>query len=148
MNFAIGVDGGGTWTRAVVVDQDGHELGRGETEGAVVTIHEPIAAAEAVRQAVDRALVNTNLSTPGDILWAGLSGAGNEEARTAIEDALVKSHVAEKTVESTDVEVAFHDAFGGGPGIMLVAGTGSIAWARRPDGTVVRVGGWGQHIGD
>ena len=62
MNFAIGVDGGGTWTRAVVVDQDGHELGRGETEGAVVPIHEPIAAAEAVRQAVDRALVNTNLT--------------------------------------------------------------------------------------
>lgn len=148
MNFAIGVDGGGTWTRAVVVDQDGHELGRGETEGAVVTTHEPEAAAEAVRQAVDRALVNTNLSAPGDILWAGLSGAGNDEARTAIEDALVKSHVAEKIVVSTDVEVAFHDAFGFGPGIMLVAGTGSIAWARRPDGTVVRVGGWGQHIGD
>lgn len=148
MNFAIGVDGGGTWTRAVVVDQDGHELGRGETEGAVVTTHEPEAAAEAVRQAVDRALVNTSLSAPGDILWAGLSGAGNDEARTAIEDALVKSHVAEKIVVSTDVEVAFHDAFGFGPGIMLVAGTGSIAWARRPDGTVVRVGGWGQHIGD
>ena len=148
MNFAIGVDGGGTWTRAVVVDQDGHELGRGETEGAVVTTYEPEAAAEAVRQAVDRALVNTSLSAPGDILWAGLSGAGNDEARTAIEDALVKSHVAEKIVVSTDVEVAFHDAFGFGPGIMLVAGTGSIAWARRPDGTVVRVGGWGQHIGD
>ncbi|GIS80782.1 MAG: hypothetical protein CM1200mP14_23480 [Gammaproteobacteria bacterium] len=31
---------------------------------------------------------------------------------------------------------------------MLVAGTGSIAWARRSDGTEVRVGGWGQHIGD
>ena len=92
--------------------------------------------------------MNTSLSAPGDILWAGLSGAGNDEARTAIEDALVKSHVAEKIVVSTDVEVAFHDAFGFGPGIMLVAGTGSIAWAHRPDGTVVRVGGWGQHIGD
>jgi len=32
VNFAIGVDGGGTWTRAVVVGQDGQELGRGETE--------------------------------------------------------------------------------------------------------------------
>ena len=41
MNFAIGVDGGGTWTRAVVVDQDGQELGRGETEGAVVEAHDP-----------------------------------------------------------------------------------------------------------
>ena len=131
MNFAIGVDGGGTWTRAVVVDQDGQELGRGETEGAVVEAHDPTSSVEAVRRAVDRALMNSSLSTPADILLAGLSGAGNDVAHTAIEDALVKSHLAERIIVSTDVEVAFHDAFGFGPGIMLVAGTGSIAWARR-----------------
>jgi len=148
VNFAIGVDGGGTWTRAVVVDQDGQELGRGETEGAVVEAHDPTSSVEAVRRAVDRALMNSSLSTPADILLAGLSGAGNDVAHTAIEDALVKSQLAERIIVSTDVEVAFHDAFGFGPGIMLVAGTGSIAWARRSDGTEVRVGGWGQHIGD
>ena len=92
--------------------------------------------------------MNSSLSTPADILLAGLSGAGNDVAHTAIEDALVKSQLAERIIVSTDVEVAFHDAFGFGPGIMLVAGTGSIAWARRSDGTEVRVGGWGQHIGD
>ena len=148
MNFAIGVDGGGTWTRAVVVNKDGYELGRGEATGAVVTTHEPEAAAAAVCHAVDLAFANASLSAPGDILWAGLAGAGHDEARRAIEDALGKTGVAESVVVGTDVEVAFHDAFDSGPGIMLVAGTGSIAWARRLDGTEVSVGGWGQHMGD
>ena len=148
MNFAIGVDGGGTWTRVVVVDQDGCELGRGETEGAVVTAHQPVAAAQAIQHAIDSALLNAGLSTPGNVLCAGMSGAGNDESHNAIEDALVKLQVADRIIVSTDVEVAFHNAFGFGPGIMLVAGTGSIAWARRSDHTEVRIGGWGQHIGD
>ncbi|GIT52358.1 MAG: hypothetical protein Ct9H300mP15_25710 [Gemmatimonadota bacterium] len=55
--LAIGVDGGGTWTRAVVVDQDGREIwGRGETEGAVVEAHDPTSSVEAVRRAVDQRL--------------------------------------------------------------------------------------------
>jgi N-acetylglucosamine kinase-like BadF-type ATPase len=148
MNFTIGVDGGGTWTRVVVVDQDGCELGRGETEGAVVTAHQPVAAAQAIQHAINSALVNTGLSTPGNVLWAGMSGAGSDESHNAIKDALVKLRVAERIIVNTDVEVAFHDAFGFGPGIMLVAGTGSIAWARQSDHTEVRIGGWGQHIGD
>ena len=148
MNLAIGVDGGGTRTRAVVVDADGRELARGEARGAVVTAHEPEAAANAVWEAVERALASAGLRGPADVLWAGLSGAGREDSRHAIEDALAKTRVAGQIIVGTDVEAAFHDAFGSGPGIMIIAGTGSIAWARRLDGTMVRVGGWGQHIGD
>jgi glucosamine kinase len=48
----------------------------------------------------------------------------------------------------TDVRVAFQDAFGDGPGILLLAGTGSIAWGRAEDGREGRVGGLGHHIGD
>ena len=48
----------------------------------------------------------------------------------------------------TDVIAAFHDAFGDGPGVLLIAGTGSIAWGRAEDGREGRVGGWGHHIGD
>lgn len=48
----------------------------------------------------------------------------------------------------TDVEVAFHDSFQTGPGVLLVAGTGSIGWCRLPSGREIRVGGWGALAGD
>ena len=56
--------------------------------------------------------------------------------------------LAERVHVGTDVQAAFHDAFGEGPGILLMAGTGSIAWGRAEDGRVARVGGWGWLLGD
>jgi glucosamine kinase len=48
----------------------------------------------------------------------------------------------------SDAEAALEDAFGDGPGILLIAGTGSIAWGRSPAGTLQRCGGWGPNLGD
>lgn len=56
--------------------------------------------------------------------------------------------VASEAHVVSDVEVAAYDAFGDGAGVLLVAGTGSIAWGRGPDGRRERVGGWGSRIGD
>jgi N-acetylglucosamine kinase-like BadF-type ATPase len=47
-----------------------------------------------------------------------------------------------------DVDAAQLGAFGGGPGILILAGTGSMAWARDKAGKSHRVGGWGETIGD
>ena len=47
-----------------------------------------------------------------------------------------------------DATVALDDAFGDGPGVLLIAGTGSVAFGRSPDGTFARCGGWGPIVGD
>lgn len=47
-----------------------------------------------------------------------------------------------------DVEIAFEDAFGLGPGVIVIAGTGSIAYGRNSQGEAMRVGGWGSAISD
>lgn len=148
MTVFVGVDGGGTHTRAVVVDAQGRELGRAQRRGAVVRVHAPQVAARAVRDAVRAAAKRADVTLPATALWAGLAGAGTEEAREAVGRALEASELAEHVVIGTDVEAAFHDAFGDGPGILLIAGTGSIAWARGVSGNVVRVGGWGDRLGD
>jgi len=148
MTFVIGVDGGGTHARAVLVDAGGRELARGEAAGAVVRAAAPAAAAKAVGEAVRMAAARAGVDLPGAVLWAGLAGAGSPEARLGVEEELKDAGIADRVVVGTDVEAAFHDAFGVGAGILLIAGTGSIAWARTPTGAVVRVGGWGERLGD
>lgn len=148
MKVFAGVDGGGTRTRAVIVDETGRELGRADHEGAVVTAHEPEHAARAVSRAVFRAARRADVELPVRVLWAGLAGAGGESARAAVTLALQEAGLAERLVVGTDVEAAFEDAFSERPGLLLIAGTGSIAWARDERGAVHRVGGWGHQLGD
>lgn len=148
MSVFVGVDGGGTRTRAVIVDEAGRELARAEEEGAVVTAQEPEEAAAAVGRAVREAAERADVSLPAAALWAGLAGAGATAARAAVTKELRRLDLATRMVVGTDVEAAFHDAFGNGPGILLIAGTGSIVQARTRDGTEHRVGGWGRLLGD
>ena len=148
MSVFVGVDGGGTRTRAVVVDGSGAELARAEADGAVVTAHAPVDAADAVAHAVTDAVRKAGASLPVDGLWAGLAGAGPPPARAAVTRELEERELAVHLVVGTDVEAAFHDAFADGPGILLIAGTGSVVWARDAHGAEHRVGGWGHLLGD
>lgn len=146
IRFVVGVDGGATRTRAVVLDGEGRELARAEGRNAIA--HDPEAAAEAVAEVCGRAAEAAGVGLPAEGLWAGLTGAGREEARAAAESAILATGVARTVRVGTDITAAFHDAFGEGPGILLVAGTGSIAAGRAEDGRQARVGGWGHHLGD
>jgi len=97
---------------------------------------------------VRAAALEAGVSLPLTALVVGLSGAGREASRSAVELELELMGLSARTRVDTDVAVAFHDAFADGPGVLLIAGTGSIAWGRAEDGREGRVGGWGHHIGD
>jgi glucosamine kinase len=81
-------------------------------------------------------------------MWAGLAGAGSAAARDAVTEALDDGTLSHRLLVGTDVGAAFHDAFGSGPGVLLIAGTGSIAWARGASGDIRKIGGWGHLLGD
>jgi glucosamine kinase len=144
----IGVDGGGTRTRAVLLGPDGKEKGRTEGWAAVADAQDPGAPAGSVAEVCDAVAKVAGLSLPVDVVWAGLSGAGRQDARAAVEVELSRTGVARDVYVGTDAQAAFQDAFGDGPGVLLVSGTGSIAWGRAEDGREGQVGGWGQHLGD
>jgi glucosamine kinase len=144
----IGVDGGGTRTRAVLLGSDGEELGRTEGWAAVADVHDPAIPAGSVAEVCAAVAQVAGLSLPADVVWAGLSGAGREEARLAVEVEMSRMGIARNVHVGTDAQAAFHDAFGDGPGVLLMSGTGSIAWGRAEDGREGRVGGWGRHLGD
>lgn len=144
----IGIDGGGTSIRVLIADDRGRELGRGQAGPALVDrIGEPIDV-PAVVAAVKEVAAGIDQDLPAAALCAGLAGVGRAEDRQAVRDALDEAGVADLVRVVTDAEAAFFDAFEDGPGILLIAGTGSIALGRGEDGREARVGGWGALLGD
>lgn len=144
-----GVDGGGTRSRAIVVDDLGRELGGAVGAAGRVDPASPGRAADAVESVVAAAADAAGVGLPLRVLWCGLAGAGRESARTAVLDALSERGLARRLRVGTDVEVALRDAFDPGEaGILLLSGTGSIALGRGEDGRTARVGGWGPRFGD
>ena len=146
--LVVGVDGGGTRFRALVSDAWGIELGRADVPAARVAAGEPGPVVAAIQQAVEQACAAAGVRPPVGSLWAGIAGAGREAVRAELESALARSGLASRVQVGTDVEAAFQDAFDEGPGILLLSGTGSIAYGRGDDGRQGKVGGWGSLLGD
>jgi glucosamine kinase len=144
----VGVDGGATRTRAVVVDADMREVGRAVGPPAAVDARHPERAALAVEIVVSDAMQRAGLGFPATSVYAALAGAGRETARVAVEQALSELRLAGRTRVGTDVEAAFEDAFLDQPGILVMSGTGSVALGRSERGRIARVGGWGSLLGD
>ncbi|MDE2974603.1 MAG: hypothetical protein OXU64_07785 [Gemmatimonadota bacterium] len=144
----IGVDGGGTRSRALAGDREGRELGAAGGGPGLIDPAAPGDAAKAVAAVAREAAERARVRLPARALWAGLAGAGNEPARAAVEKELRGAGLARRVVVGSDVEAAHADAFGDGPGVLLVAGTGSVVRAVDPRGEVATAGGWGALLGD
>jgi N-acetylglucosamine kinase-like BadF-type ATPase len=142
----IGVDVGGSKTAAGVSNGD-QVIARAEGPGAAVRPGRALASAATVAEVVRQALAKAGRLT-GDILLVGAAGAGREPERDELRKALRAENVAERVVVTTDIEIALAAAFGEGPGIVVSAGTGSVAVGRDRTGRQHRIGGYGWQMGD
>ena len=147
--IVVGIDGGGSKTHAIVADESGNSLGEATGPGSAVKPGEEDASADVIVQTAREALEKAKLAdvTPR-VLCVGVAGAGRENAKQALWQALVARDIASDIVVHTDFGIALDDAFGDGPGVLLIAGTGSAAFGRSPAGSTARCGGWGPIIGD
>ncbi|HEY6219072.1 MAG TPA: BadF/BadG/BcrA/BcrD ATPase family protein [Gemmatimonadaceae bacterium] len=147
--IVIGIDGGGSKTHAIVADDSGTALGEATGPGSAVIPGQADRSAEIIAAVVREALEAAKMPhvTPR-VLCVGVAGAGRENERQALWQALVGREVASDVVVHSDFGIALDDAFGDGPGVLLIAGTGSVAFGRSPGGTTARCGGWGPVIGD
>lgn len=139
----VGIDGGGTSTRAVVAEAGGNVLGRGEA-GASALGQGAGQAWRHVAEAIARAGV-PGMDLQDCALGLGLSGTGVPAQLQAFVAA--DPGVARFTLV-TDGLAALLGAHGGRPGALMISGTGSVAEALLPDGSRRLVGGWGWQIGD
>jgi glucosamine kinase len=148
MAYLVGIDGGGTRTTLALADPTGREILRRTGPAGLVDPRRPTAAAEMLSALVREALAAADLDAPAHSLCAGLAGVGNAAEREMVESALRREGVARHVCIRSDGETALHGALAGEAGILLVAGTGSIAYGRSEDGRVERCGGWGMVTGD
>ena len=147
--LVAGIDGGGTKTRVLLADGAGQTLATVSGDGSAVDPTNPKQSATVIADLVGQALdMAEQPRATIAALCAGLAGAGREETQKAVTRALRASEIAENVIVTSDAHVALDDAFADGSGILLIAGTGSVAFARAPSGDEDRCGGWGPNLGD
>jgi glucosamine kinase len=148
--IVIGVDGGGSRTRVIVGTAEGEILATAEGPKSAVTPGEAQRSADVIAELVAQAL--SEIALPGAVfprvLYCGVAGTGRDEERRALHAALDEKELAEEVVVDSDGLIAMYDALDDRAGILLVVGTGSIAYGRSPAGEIVRCGGWGPVFGD
>lgn len=146
--LVLGVDGGGTKTRAVVVDGRQKVLGEG-IAGPSNPLRVGVGpAANAVKEAVDRACAAARVRRI-EIVGAeiGLAGVKRKELRERMREALgILGLVSFGLV--TDADIALFGATDGRPGLIIIAGTGSICCGTNARGKHSCAGGWGPIAGD
>jgi glucosamine kinase len=151
MAYYLGIDGGGTKTRCVLAD-DATVLATAMTGGCSVIRHGEQQAREALHAAIRQVCATAGVS-PDRIssICIGATGAARPEIAAKIRGILTEL-IFEGT--STRIEVvgdnviALEAAFGAGPGVIAIAGTGSIVYGRDADGHTARAGGWGFAVSD
>ena len=148
MSVFLGIEGGGTRSTAIVLGERGTQLARVEGQAGLVSSADPVSASRNLVAVARQALDAAGVDQPADALCCALAGAGRAAAREPLAMALRGAGVARHVSIVTDAEGAMYDAFGDGPGILIISGTGSVAWGRAPDGRTARAGGWGLLIGD
>jgi N-acetylglucosamine kinase-like BadF-type ATPase len=144
----VGVDGGGTKTHAVVLDADFSILGEG-LSGPSNPLRVGIAnASAAIREAIDNACESAQLRRT-DLIAAeiGLAGARRKELSARMRESLLSLGIAEIFVVG-DADIALYGATEGEPGLIVIAGTGSICCGINARGKTICAGGWGPIAGD
>jgi len=149
MPLVVGVDGGGSRTRVVVADATGRELARVEGAASALQPGQEGHAADVIKALIAEALVKAERTeTRPAVCVVGVAGAGQERAAQALWSALASRRVADDVSVQADATIAMDDAFGDSAGVLLIAGTGSVAFSRSPNGRLERCGGWGPNVGD
>ncbi|RLE94755.1 MAG: ATPase [Thermoprotei archaeon] len=142
-----GVDGGATKTLAVVVSEK-REIGvgiSGPSNYHDVGLEKAVAN---LREALDQALSQIGGKMPVTSACYGLAGLDSPSDFTVVEEAITKVKLADKNFVVHDSVIAIYGATGGNKGIIVIAGTGSVAAGLDDKGNYIRVGGWGPLLGD
>jgi glucosamine kinase len=149
MTYVLGIDGGGSNLRIVLTDErlNIHQQGQGGSANPNVVGRE--ASGEAIRTVIHEILAAANLS-PDQIVGVGIGIAGASQAgfKDWLQQVLADVIPDVPLAISSDFEIALVGAHGKRLGVLVLAGTGSLAYGVNSKGDTALVGGWGYWLGD
>jgi glucosamine kinase len=138
----LGIDGGGSKTAFLLVDEYYNEichLHSGPSNHLSV-------GNEAARASIAQGV--SQLTERPDIICAGFAGAGRPDSVSFYKEVLQSLVPEAQIIIESDAFISSIGAIGIDPGILLIAGTGSIVIGRDKERAMFRVGGWGPYFGD
>jgi len=147
VSIFLGIDGGGSKTSSVIGDENSL-LGMGTSAGSNVVRVGERQARESLEAAIRQACAAAKI-TPTQIkrTCVGIAGGARPEIAEIVRR-LLSEFVSGEIEVVGDMVIAMEAAFGSGAGVIVIAGTGSIAYGRNSKGQTARAGGWGFAISD
>lgn len=144
MRYVVGIDSGGTKTVGLLADEHGKVLAKARGGGANLVIHGELSVEKVLYQVIE------DLESPGpiDAICLGMAGVDRDEEKELIRGLLRRLGLRKAVRIVNDALIALVAGAPEGIGIVISAGTGSIAYGVDPNGETARSGGWGYLLGD
>ena len=147
MALYLGIDSGGTKTNVAVADDD-HLIALVAEGGASPTRHDATTVRKNLHSGIEAACYKAGIS-PTEITFSCVGSAGMAiDSQREMVESIVREIVGGQLVVTGDMLVAHEAAFFGAPGVVVIAGTGSIAFGVNERGDMARAGGWGPSVSD
>ncbi len=142
----LGIDAGGTKTVCYLADGDGRVLGEARGGGANLQTEGELAVEKVLHAVMDRALGGEEREVAAICL--GMAGVGREADDQVVRSIMRRIGARSRVVVVNDALVALVAGVGQAPGVVIISGTGSIAYGRNALNQAARAGGWGHILGD
>jgi len=154
MKYLIGLDGGGTKTKCVLTDFNFNPLYECQGGPSNFLLIGTQIVSETILSLILESITYLKIS-PDDIasILIGTTGAGRQSDAQKLKNDFIqyaqsKGYFFQSFNVDSDARIALEGAFSGGPGSLLIAGTGSVIFGKDKNNNIHRVGGYGRLIGD
>jgi N-acetylglucosamine kinase-like BadF-type ATPase len=142
----LGIDAGGTKTVCRLADDRGHIVSESRGGGANLQASGELEVEKVLHQVMEEAIGDRDIRPAAICL--GIAGVDRENDAEAVHGIMRRIGFKTRTLVVNDALIALVAGAGDRPGVVVVAGTGSIAYGRDPAGRAARAGGWGYLLGD
>ena len=142
----LGIDVGGSKTVCLLADDDARILAQGREEGANLQGVGELALEKVLHTVMEATLAGTGIIPSAICL--GIAGVDRASDEATVSGIMTRIGYKARILIVNDALIALHAGVGDEPGIVIVSGTGSIAYGRNGAGEASRAGGWGYVLGD
>ena len=144
--YVLGIDAGGTKTVCYLADAQGNIVGEGRGSGANLQAHGELAVEKVLHGIIEQALGDRAILPVA--VCVGIAGVDRAEDSQIVRSIMRRLGFRTRTLVVNDALIALVAGVGFEPGVVVIAGTGSIAYGVNQDGYAARAGGWGYVLGD